>query len=236
MIQLNLLPDVKKEYLKAQRTKATVIGVAILITMASVGLTLLLASIVYLAQPGIIALSQRQIDSRAEEVQNVQDIDKYLTLQNQLSALPGLHDQTVSYSRLFDFLKILNPAPPNEVQLTSLDINNESTTITMEGQTDGFKSFSVFEDTLANAKLTYTDQNNEKQTIDLFVPGGISVNDQSLSDTDGESSLTFSLQAIYNPEVFAPGINNLKLDIPNIRTSQSVGEAPNRAVFDQEGQ
>lgn len=233
MVQLNLLPDVKKEFIKAQRVKNTVIGVAILVTIGSLALTILLAAIVYLVQPGLITLTQGSIDERSEQLRNVEDIDKYLTVQNQLESLPELHQGTTEYSRMFDFLKRLNPAPPNNIQLTSLRIDTELQAVTMNGSTNGFKAFSVFEDTLRNAKVTYKEVSGEQQTVQLFMDNGVVVSEQSLTNNNGTEQLSFTLEAAYNPEVFAPNNQDIKLSIPNITTSQSVTAAPS-SVFQEE--
>lgn len=222
MVQLNLLPDVKKEFIRAQRTKATVIGVAILVTIGSLALTLLLASIVYLVQPGLIKLAQNSINERGQELKGVPEIDKYLTLQNQLESLPGLHGDTEDYSRMFDYLKTLNPAPPNNVRLATLRIDKENSTLSMSGTTGNFRAFSVFEDTLRNATVSYKDENGEKQTVELFEQGGVVVQEQSLSGREGGNELSFTIEAVYNPEPFNPAASDIKLTIPDIRTTQSL--------------
>jgi hypothetical protein len=235
MVQLNLLPDVKKEFLKAQKTKATVISVSIMIVIGSAGLTLFLASVVYVGQQLTIGYIQGKIDERSLELKNVSGIDKYLTLQNQLNSLPGLESQNKEYSRAFDFLKILNPAPPNNINLNSFQVNNLENTMTMAGETSGFEAFSVFEDTLKNAMVSYTQQSGEKQNVKLFVDNGVAVNEQTLSNTEGQEILSFSLTATYNPEVFQPSIKDIKLTIPNIQTTRLLSDSPNVNVFNEGG-
>lgn len=237
MIQLNLLPDVKKEFIRAQRTKNTVIGVSILVTMGSVGLALLLGVVVYAVQPQFISVSQSRIDERAEELRNVEDIEKYLTIQNQLEALPELHDGKVAYARLFDFLKKLNPAPPNNIRLSSLIVDEEEKLIEFSGVTGGFRSFSVFQDTLRNAEVTYTDEDGEKVTKKLFVEGGIVIGSQALTTDQGEQQLSFTISATYEEAIFSPDIDNPELKVPNIQTSQSITGTPSRAtapLFDED--
>lgn len=237
MTQLNLLPDVKKEFIQAQRTKNTVIGVSILVTIGSVALTVLLLLTVYLVQPALVGIKQGEVDSRADELRAVPDIDKYLTIQNQLEALPELHDGKVVYSRLYDFLKILNPAPPNNIRLSSLQVDEENKIIIFTGITSGFQSFNVFQDTLRNANVTYKQENGEKTKEPLFAEGGIVIQSQSLATSQGTQELSFTLEATYMESAFSPGVINPKLSVPNIQTTQSVTGTPGRAsapLFDED--
>lgn len=236
MVQLNLLPDVKKEFIRAQRTKGTVISISILVTMGSFGVALILALIVYGAQPGLISVVQGSIDKRAGQLRAVQDVDKYLTIQNQLKALPGLHEGKVAYSRLFDFLKILNPAPPNNVRLTSLQVDEANKKILFTGVTGGFESFSVLLATLRNAEITYKDESGAEVKEKLFAQDGVLIQEQSLTSSEGRQELNFAVEALYQDVIFSPAISNVKLDVPNVQTTQSITGTPGRAtapLFDE---
>lgn len=237
MIQLNLLPDVKKEFLQAQRTKATVIGVSILVTLGAVALTVFLFLTVYIGQPLLTAAKQGEIDSRSKELKAVEDIDKYLTIQNQLKTLPELYNQKVTYSRLFEYLKVLNPAPPNNIRLSSLQVDKENQEIIFNGVAGNFQAFTVFRDTLVNAELAYT-QDGEEQKGLLFAKDGIVIESQSLTRNQGRQELGFVLKATYNDFAFDPNIEEVTLTIPNIQTTQSITGAPARAttLFDETAQ
>ncbi len=232
MIQLNLLPDVKKEFLQAQRTKTTVIGISILVTLGAVGLTVFLFLTVYAGQPLLIASKQTEIDTRTEDLKSVEDIDKYLTIQNQLIALPELYDQKVIYSRLFEYLKVLNPAPPNNIRLSSLQTDQENKEIVFNGVAGNFQAFTIFKDTLVNAELTYK-EDDEEQTGKLF--DSVVIESQNLTRNQGRQELGFIVRATYNEFAFDPNIEDVKLNIPNIQTTQSITGAPSRAntIFDE---
>lgn len=237
MIQLNLLPDVKKEYIKAQRTKATVVSASILVTFGSIALAILLFVIVYVAQPGLIGFKQGEIDEKSENLRSVEDIDKYLTIQNQLEALPELHDGKVIYSRLFGFLKVLNPAPPNNIRLSTLQVDEENKIILFTGVTSGFQAFSVFQDTLRNAEVTYKNEAGEEVKEKLFTEDGITIQSQSLATNQGKQELNFTVEATYSETAFSPATDSPKLTIPNIKTTQSITGTPGRStapLFDED--
>lgn len=236
MIQLNLLPDIKKDFIKAERTKSTVIGISILVTMGALGLTVLLGIVVYGVQPGLIALKQGDIDKKSKQLRSVPDIEKYLTIQNQLEALPELHEGKVVDSRLFAFLKILNPAPPNNVRLSSLNINEEEKSISFTGVAGGFEAFTVFQDTLRNAKLVYKDESGQELKENMFEDNGIVIEEQSLSTSEGEEELSFNLKVTYRDIIFSPSVTDPKVEVPNIQTTQSVTGRPENStapLFDE---
>ncbi len=231
MIQLNLLPDVKKEFLRSQRVKRTVIGISILVTIGAVALTAILFATVYFAQPGLIAIKSDEIQDRYKELKEVKDIDKYLTIQNQLAALPELHENKAMYSRLFSFLKTLNPAPPDNIRLSSLQINEEEKSILFTGTTSSFKSFNVFQDTLRKAQMTFKEAgSDEERTEPLFTENGITIENQSLATSQGKTEVSFSLRAVYNEAAFKFTSDDVGLKVPTAQTSQSVTGTPDGAT------
>jgi hypothetical protein len=232
MIQLNLLPDVKKEFLQAQRTKTSVIGISIIVTLAAAGLTAFLFLTVFVGQPLLTAAKQGEIDGRTKDLKAVEDIDKYLTIQNQLKTLPELYDKKVIYSRLFEYLKVLNPAPPNNIRLSTLEVNQEDKQIVFNGVAGNFQAFTIFKDTLVNAELTYI-QEGEEQKDKLF--SDVAIESQNLARNQGKQELGFIVRATYNDVAFGPNTEESKLNIPNIQTTQSITGVPTRAnsLFDE---
>lgn len=231
MVQLNLLPDVKKEFIHAERMKGKVIGISIMVTIGAVGLSIALAILVYAVQPGYISVKSGEIKSKSEELRSVEDIDKYLTIQNQLVALPELHDGKPIYSQLLEYLKVLNPAPPNNVRLSSLQVDNENKKILFNGTASGFEAFAVFQDTLSNAELVYGSEEDGGVTkTKLFAEGGVKIQNQSLSNALGRQELIFSVEAVYGDMAFSPTIVDPKIEIPSIQTTQSITGTPGRST------
>jgi Tfp pilus assembly protein PilN len=144
MIQLNLLPDIKLEYIKAERTRRLVSVTALLVTAASVGLLVILLSVSGLQKKHIKDLSE-DIKSESSELQKKPQIAKVLTVQNQLGSLTDLHAAKPAASRLFDFL---NQVTPVEVDITNLDIKFTEKTVTITGTADALSSVNKYIDTL----------------------------------------------------------------------------------------
>jgi Tfp pilus assembly protein PilN len=143
-IQLNLIPDVKAQYLKAERTRKTAIVVSVIIIAASAGLVLLMMS-VSAGQKIALNSANKNIDKLAADIKNTQDIEKILTVQSQLNTLDKLHSEKPVASRLPDFLaKIV----PSQVQLNKIDVDLEQNTMTISGTTPSYEANNKFVDTL----------------------------------------------------------------------------------------
>ena len=137
MITLNLLPDIKKEYLKANRTKSTILTIAFFVSLGVVFAVVLMSLYVLGVQRLQISNSQDSIDKSIITLQTTEDLDKTITIQNQLNALPALEESTIAANRLFDYLTIVTP---NDVSLNTVIIDYQSYTVEVRGTGKDFKA------------------------------------------------------------------------------------------------
>ena len=201
MIELNLLPDVKQEFVRAQRLSRKITIIMIITSIAAVGIVIFFAFTVYIVQAATNGLLDTSIKDRSEKLQKTDNLARNLTIQNQLSTLPELHDQKQVYARLFDYLPTLNPAAPNTVKISKLDINSEEGTIIVEGYAKDYKAVATFKDTLSNAELIYTDA--EKQSIETNLFTDIVISDVGLGeDADGNQVTVFKATLTYDENAF----------------------------------
>ncbi len=227
MIGLNLLPDVKKEFLKAQRTRNMVISFSILAMLIAGGLSAFLAVYVYIGQGKAIDLVKQDIAKNQTTLQNKPEINKYLTIQSQLSALQSLHDKDhqVIYSRIFDYLVKLSPAAPYGVALGSVKISNDTATIDMQGSTNSqqLQSLDVFKNTLEKAKLSYT---VDGKTTEVSLFSSVVLKSAALTQDSGAKGVSFEFELVYTPEAFWPGVTNIELIVPKQTVSDAQNNAP----------
>lgn len=225
MIGINLLPDVKKEFLKAQRTRNTVISLSILSMFIAGGLTVFLALFVYVGQSTAINLVNSDIDKKQATLEGKTEITKYLTIQNQLSALRVLHgkDYKTLYSRLLDFLPQLNPTAPNNVHLASVKVSKENTLINLQGTTQDFHALDTFKNTLEQSKLSYADGDETKE-VQLF--SEIVLKSAALTQSDTGSAVSFEFDLTYNPDIFSPDLTSFQLIVPKLTISNAQTNAP----------
>jgi hypothetical protein len=230
MIQLNLLPDLKKEFLKAQKVKGLVISVSILVTLGAIGLSALLFVYVTFVQQLQVSLASDDITRKMQQLKDIPDVDKYLTIQNQLQNLPSLHEGKGMHSRLFSFLNVLNPGDPNDVTLGNLQLITGESAIILTGTTATFESLNVFVDTLKNAQITYQiNGQGDPVTENMF--DQVLVQTSGLVQGEAEDSVGFTIRTKYRDAVFAVTNKKMTAKVPNITTTPSVTQSP-KPVFD----
>lgn len=217
MIQLNLLPDVKTKYIKAQRTKRTVLLSTFVISGVAIGVVLLLASVVYGAQKIRLNSLDGDIKTKTAVLKNIDGLDKILTIQNQLNALPGLHSTKPVVSRIFVFLPQITPT---DVKISSYDLKLEDSTMTFTGTAKDLGAVNKFVDTLKFTKFT-TDTNTDVSSAPLAFS---SVVLSSFSRSDKDASYTVTLK--YDPNLFVSTNKTVTLVVPKITSTRSETERP----------
>ncbi len=204
MIEINLIPDVKQELLKAQSTRAAVISGSIFASIIAAGVVVALVLYVFGVQTVRSALADDSIKSESAKLTQVEDLSKILTIQNQLNRISELNDQKKIDSRIFDVLSAVIPPEPNGVQLSLVGINADESQITLEGQTRSYESMEIFKKTLDSTVITYAEDGEDTQTK---LATDISTPDPSYGEAaDGQRVLRFSLTFTYPEQLFSPNI------------------------------
>lgn len=191
MISINLLPDVKKDLLKVRRERNMVVSISIIAVGISVGILAILG--IWMGSLAVIKASAegriKQAESTIEAAKSNDQLDRYLTIQNQLAQIDGLKSTQPIYSRIMDYLIQLNPAYPNNVLLSSVQLISSSSaenetgeiTMTMDGTVSNFASLDVYKNTLVNAQIIYESKDEAASTSsDITV-----VESNSNSNTSG---------------------------------------------------
>lgn len=233
MLQFNLLPDVKKEYIKAKRQKQLILSVSILAAGAALLVVILLFSFVQLGQKKHIKDLSEDINTEINAIRSIEDLDKILTIQGQLVSLPSLHQQKPETSRLFSYLTQLTPA---NVKIRQASVNFIDSVIVLEGVSPDLASINRFSDTLkfskfkAVPKVDSTDPDAEQANVDEaeeLVPFTNIATELSRSDTrsEGERS-TYQITLNFDKALF-DNMQIVKLIVPNIVTTRSTQGKPN---------
>ena len=204
MISLNLLPDIKLEYLRAQRTKRLFMTLAFMIMVGSVAAVLIFGFVVYIVQGRHLSNQEADIEKKISTLQSEEDLASILTVQNQLEDLPGLHDSKPVVSRLFNYLTIL---VPSDVDLDSIEIQfseeeGGEAVAELVGRSKNFKSVNVLSDSLKNAEYTSSVSTQASRAFNSVTLGSIG---KSTSET------TFTINALIDPLIFDKAQENIKL-------------------------
>lgn len=144
MIQFNLLPNVKVEYVRARRNKRLTLLVAAVVAGAALAVMVLLFLSQIVQKKHSTDLS-KDIKTQTSKLQNTPDLDKILTIQNQLSSLPALHDQKPVATRLLGYIKQVTPA---KVSYANMEVDFAQQTIHITGSADSLTTINIFVDTL----------------------------------------------------------------------------------------
>lgn len=159
MIQFNLLPDIKIQYLRANRQKHIVMLISVIVIAISLAALGLLLGVVYGVQKKTVADLNNDIKSSSSELQNTPDLTKILTVQNQLKALEGLHNDKPVTTRMFDYLDQAVPASVSNSRTLTDFVGH---TINLSGTADSLNTVNVFIDRL-KATTYHTDSDNKTE-------------------------------------------------------------------------
>lgn len=213
MISLNLLPDVKKDLLRVRRERNLVVSISVIVVGASIGVLLLLSGTlgVLVATKALMENGIKNDEQTIKQAQKKKQLDKYITVQNQLKQIGKLKSDQQVYSRLMDYLTQLNPAAPNNVQISSATIeapagsssgtsssssssaSADGITMTIEGKTTNFSALDVYKNTLSKAQLSYeveeedTSSDSESSANSDGTYSKETSSDSDSSDSDSQS-------------------------------------------------
>ena len=213
MIQFNLLPDVKLEYIKARKSKRMVLLTSAGITAFSLVVFIGLFTVVNLLQTKHISDLNRDIKKYTTTLQSTPDLNKTLTVQNQLSSLTMLHEQKPLTSRLIDYLGQLTPA---QATISSVKIDYTTNTINLSGNADALSTVNKYVDTLKFTTYTAAGQTNSKKAFSNVVLASFSSSDKGIS-----YQVTFA----FDPIIF-DGTKQVTLVVPKIVSTRSETEKP----------
>lgn len=217
MIQINLLPSIKAEYVKAQRTKRMVVTISLIAIAVSVGIVGLLAAYAYGAQTLQLNNAQDVTKKLEKQIKDVDDLDKILTIQNQLAALTPLHESKPVMTRLFTYLQ---QTTPKDVTLAKYTVNNTESTWAVEGKAASIESVNKYVDTIKFTEIE--GQNGTRAFSDVVLTSFAK---------DSGGGYTFAINYKFNSELFASSNPNIKLFVPPIVTTRSQTELPSGSIF-----
>ncbi len=166
MIQFNLLPDVKIEYIKAQRMKRTVMVVSLIASAAALVIFVSLLMSVHVFQKKNMSDLTRDIASRSKELRQTPNLSNMLTVQSQLNSLTDLHDQKSTTSRMFNFM---NQLTPKEASISQFKLDLETQTVSVTGDATSLDVVNRFVDSIKLTKYVTADDTDTKPAFSNVV-------------------------------------------------------------------
>lgn len=221
MIQFNLLPDIKIQYLKAKRQEHAVVLGSVLAIIAAVTIFVLLMAVVHGLQKKTISDLNSDIQVASKELQGTKDLNKILTVQNQLGALTSLHDNKPISSRLYGYLSQVTPA---DASISQISVDLELSTITLNGAAPDLTVVNKYVDTLKFTTFTTASATEDTKAFSEVV-----LNSFARDPEDASYGISFK----YDPLIFSGTEKDVTLTVPNIISTRSQVDRPT-ALF-QEG-
>ena len=221
MIQFNLLPDVKLEFIRAQQNKRMVMAVSTLVSAVSVIILIGLLLSVFVFQKQHMNNVSADITEYTKNLNATSDINKILTVQNQLNALGSLHDKKQDTTRIFPFIQQLTPT---DISISALTIDYTSATMIVTGtanpagDANKLAAVNTFVDTLKFTQFSSGDTSSKAFSEVVLSSFG-----------RAENGASFTIALKFNPILFA-NTETVTLKIPSQVTTRSETEKPN-ALF-----
>ena len=205
MIEINLLPNVKRELLKTRAMRNRVISISFLVGGASIAAVVVLALILG-SQIAAEAVQSGVIKDRNDKLMAVEDLNKVVTIQHQLTKINEQHSGKKLNSRIFDVVTAVNPVTPNNVSFSDIKVNPGSKTITLEGSAvNGYSALETLKKTILNTKVQTTDGDKSSE---VSLTKEIKDGDTSFGEnSEGKKVLQFSFSFEYAEELLAPANN-----------------------------
>lgn len=227
MIQLNLLPDVKLQYIKAQRMRAMVLSSAIIIAIGAVALLVMLIMVGGLQKKHISDLND-DIKKDTTTLEKKQDIAKILTVQNQLQSLTQLHEQKPVVANMFRYL---NQITPTDASISDFRIDFTTQAVSINGTAGSLSAVNKYVDTIKYTKFVVDGQSDEKPAFKDVVLTGFGLSGSGKKGHNASYSITF----LYDPAIFAAtskdGTNKVELSVPNLTTTRASLDQPAGDIF-----
>ena len=210
--QLNLLPDVKMDYIKAQRMRRLAISIALLVSAAAIALLVFLVGAEGLQKKHLSDLSH-DITTNSNKLQGKPQINKILTVQNQLESLTTLHTGKPAASRLFGYLNELTPA---QIDITDCKIDFTQQTENITGTADSLSSVNQYVDTLKFTKYTSNTTPGAKPAFSNVVLSNFSLS--GASQSNGHPA-DYTITLSYDKNIFDI-TQQITLSVPSVTTTR----------------
>ncbi len=224
MIQFNLLPDIKLTYIKSRRNKHLVLVSSIMVAGVTLAIMVLLFLGVAVFQKQHLNNLNKDIKTDTQKLQNIPDLTKVLTVQNQLNSLTALHDAKPVGSRIFTYLAKVTP---NAASVQTLSADFDANTISITGNADAISTVNKFVDTLKFTTYRTDSSPDSKPAFSKVVMTSFSLND---TEKDPKKKASYQIALSFDSTIFN-NARTIDLTVPKIISTRSETEKPN-ALFD----
>ncbi len=131
--EINLVPDIKAEMIKAQKVRNLIFFVCIVVSIISASSAAILASIKG-AQDITMGGQDAHIKNLSDKIANYSELTEFLTIQNQLNGISEIESDQKVLSRAVGFLNSLIPESADTISVSELVVDLSTGTLSFDGQ------------------------------------------------------------------------------------------------------
>lgn len=161
--EINLVPEVKLQMIKAQKLRNLVLYVCILVGVVSIGVVVVLFGIKS-GQDIAMANQDGKLKTLSAKLMGYEELGDLVTIQAQLDKLSEIQGGKKALSRVFGAMNVMLPQGGDSVQLSNLRVDFSTNTLRLEGQADArvapLIDYRVLESFKKGAALTKFDYGN----------------------------------------------------------------------------
>ena len=216
-VEINLLPDVKFELVKARIVRRRITVTAMIVLVVSVAVTTFLAIIAFGAQSVLMSVNDGRIQEQFNKYKSYENVNQIITIQNQLSKIDALHQAKPISSRLFNMMVSIIDGSGGSVKISKLQYDASSGQVNLDGQSkDGFIGLERIQKSILATQILYKPKEQLRSVNTTSNPAKIvEENTTTLTDkvvivetpsysnsSSAESVLIFRLAFKVNPKMF----------------------------------
>ena len=131
--EINLVPDIKNEMIKAIKLRNMIFFSCIAVSAVAVGVVAILGGII-----GGQSLALKNQDDKlklmSEKINSYDDLNEFLTIQNQLDGISSTGESKRVFSRVFNVLNALLPKGADTITISELSVDMEESVLNFEAQ------------------------------------------------------------------------------------------------------
>lgn len=133
--EINLVPDVKRQMIKAMRFRNIFLFVCIVLVSTAGGVMFVLGT-VWEGQNIVMSGQDARINAMSDKLRNYDSLSEFLTIQTQLKDIGDINQNKKVLSRIFSILSVILPEGPDTISLSELSMNLSESTLSFDAQAD----------------------------------------------------------------------------------------------------
>lgn len=165
MVEINLVPDVKLELLKAQKMRRLITFISMVVGIASAVVVIALVIWVYPVQSSISSGTDKEIDEQFKTLTSNKDVNTILTLQDQLAKIDELGNNKVLVSRIYN---VTNVILPEQTTISELTYTASGLSIAFDGQSRaGYQELEALQKIIERTEYAYPKEDKMDEYEDI---------------------------------------------------------------------